>query len=49
MRTTPALDALEMAISARLRAGQQVTGVVHHSDHGGRAPLSLWNTAPGCA
>jgi putative transposase len=36
MRTTLALDALEMAISARLRAGQQVTGVVHHSDHGGQ-------------
>lgn len=34
MRATLALDALEMAISARLRAGQQVTGVVHHSDHG---------------
>ena len=34
MRTTLALDALEMAISARLRAGQDVTGVVHHSDHG---------------
>jgi putative transposase len=36
MRTTLALDALEMAVSARLRAGQQVTGVVHHSDHGGQ-------------
>ena len=36
MRTSLALDALEMAISARLRAGQQVTGVVHHSDHGGQ-------------
>jgi putative transposase len=36
MRTSLALDALQMAISARLRAGQQVTGVVHHSDHGGQ-------------
>ena len=36
MRTSLALDALEMAISARLRAGQDVTGVVHHSDHGGQ-------------
>ena len=36
MRTTLALDALEMAISARLRAGQQVTGLIHHSDHGGQ-------------
>jgi putative transposase len=34
MRTSLALDALEMAVSARLRAGQQVAGVVHHSDHG---------------
>jgi len=29
-----ALDALEMAVSARLRAGHSVTGLVHHSDHG---------------
>ena len=36
MRTSLALDALEMAISARLRAGQDVAGVVHHSDHGGQ-------------
>ena len=34
MRTSLALDALEMAVSARLRAGQQVAGVIHHSDHG---------------
>lgn len=32
MRAELALDALEMAISARLRSGQQVSGVVHHSD-----------------
>jgi putative transposase len=36
MRTSLALDALEMAISARLRAGQQVAGVIHHSDRGGQ-------------
>jgi len=33
MRTSLALDALEMAISARLRSGQQVAGVIHHSDY----------------
>ena len=32
MRTSLALDALEMAVSARLRAGQSVAGLVHHSD-----------------
>jgi putative transposase len=32
MRTSLALDALEMAASARLRAGQSVAGLVHHSD-----------------
>lgn len=36
LRTSLALDALEMAVSARLRARQQVTGVIHHSDHGGQ-------------
>jgi len=34
MRASLALDALEMAVSARLRAGQQVTGVIHHGDRG---------------
>jgi putative transposase len=34
MRASLALDALEMAVSARLRAGQAVTGVIHHSDRG---------------
>jgi putative transposase len=34
MRTSLALDALEMAISARLRAGQDLTGLVHHGDRG---------------
>jgi len=36
MRASLALDALEMAVSARLRAGQAVTGLVHHSDRGGQ-------------
>jgi putative transposase len=36
MRTSLALDALEMAVSARLRGGQQVTGVIHHGDRGGQ-------------
>jgi putative transposase len=36
MRTSLALDALEMAVSARLRAGQSLTGLVHHSDRGGQ-------------
>ena len=31
-----ALDALEMAVPARLRAGQQVAGAIHHPDHGGQ-------------
>jgi putative transposase len=34
MRTSLALDALEMAVSARLRDGQQVAGLIHHSDRG---------------
>ena len=34
MRASLALDALEMAVSARLRTGQQVAGVIHHSDRG---------------
>jgi putative transposase len=36
MRASLALDALEMAISARLRAGQDLTGLVHHGDRGGQ-------------
>jgi putative transposase len=36
MRASLALDALEMAVSARLRAGQDLTGLVHHSDRGGQ-------------
>ncbi|MFF5985868.1 IS3 family transposase [Prauserella flavalba] len=34
LHTTLALDALEMGIWARKRAGQDVTGLVHHSDRG---------------
>jgi putative transposase len=36
MRASLALDALEMAVSARFRAGQQVAGVIHHGDRGGQ-------------
>jgi putative transposase len=36
LRTSLALDALEMAVSARLRGGQQVAGVIHHGDRGGQ-------------
>jgi putative transposase len=33
LRASLALDALEMAVSARLRAGHSLTGLVHHSDY----------------
>jgi putative transposase len=36
MRASLAPGALEMAVSARLRTGQQVTGVIHHGDRGGQ-------------
>ena len=41
MRASLALDALQMAISARLRAGQQAEGVVHHS---GQYPAIRYTT-----
>ncbi|WP_019194931.1 DDE-type integrase/transposase/recombinase [Corynebacterium timonense] len=34
MRTSLAKDALDMALSARLRAGEDVSGLIHHSDRG---------------
>ena len=34
MRASLARDALDMALSARLRAGEDVTGLIHHSDRG---------------
>lgn len=34
MRTDLALDALDMGLWARKRAGQDVTGLIHHSDRG---------------
>ena len=40
MRASLALDALEMAIDARLRAGQEVTGVIHHSDRGSQGEFN---------
>jgi putative transposase len=42
MRASLALDALEMAVSARLRAGQQVAGVIHHGDRGGQGGFNRW-------
>lgn len=36
LRTDLALDALDMGLWARQRAGQDVTGLVHHSDRGVR-------------
>jgi transposase InsO family protein len=34
LRTDLALDALDMDLWARQRAGQSVTGLTHHSDRG---------------
>jgi transposase InsO family protein len=34
LRTDLALDALDMGLWNRQRAGQDVTGLVHHSDRG---------------
>lgn len=34
LRTDLALDALDMGLWARQRAGQDVTGLIHHSDRG---------------
>src|SRR5699024_5754495 len=34
LRESLATDALNMALSARYRAGEDVTGLVHHSDRG---------------
>ena len=45
MRASLALDALEMAVSARLRAGQSLTGLVHHSDRGSLGYLAIRYTA----
>jgi transposase InsO family protein len=36
LRTDLALDALDMGLWTRQRAGQDVTGLVHHSDRGGQ-------------
>ena len=49
MRASLALDALEMAVSARLRAGQSVAGVVHHIDRGspGSARRAQWGLPRG--
>lgn len=34
MRASLARDALDMALSARLRAGEDISGLIHHSDRG---------------
>ena len=34
LRASPARDALDMALSARLRDGEDVSGLIHHSDRG---------------
>lgn len=34
LRASLARDALDMALSARLRAGEDVSGLIHHSDRG---------------
>ena len=34
LRASLARDALDMALSARLRSGQDVSGLIHHSDRG---------------
>ena len=38
-----ALDALEMAVSARLRAGAALAGLVHHSDRGAQGGFNRWS------
>jgi len=42
MPTELPLDALEMALWIRARAGQDVDGVVHHSDAGSQTGLNRW-------
>ena len=34
LRASLARDALDMALSARLRAGEDISGLIHHSDRG---------------
>ena len=34
LRASLARDALDMALSARLRAGENISGLIHHSDRG---------------
>lgn len=45
LRTDLALDALDMGLWARLRAGQDVTGLTHHSDRGVSSPPGPSETA----
>lgn len=36
MRSSLARDALDMALSARLRPGEDISGLIHHLDRGGQ-------------
>ena len=42
LRTDLALDALEQALWTRQRARQDITGLVHHSDHGCQGGFNRW-------
>jgi hypothetical protein len=43
LRTELALDALDMGLWARRRAGQDVSGLVHHSDRGVQGGFNRWS------
>ncbi|WP_368855330.1 DDE-type integrase/transposase/recombinase [Tersicoccus solisilvae] len=43
LRTDLALDALDMGLWARQRAGQDVTGLIHHSDRGSQGGFN-WSS-----
>lgn len=47
LRTDLALDALDMGLWARQRAGQDVTGLVHHSDRGVQGNIQRFATPSG--
>ncbi len=50
LRTGLALDALEMAVFARRRAGKDLAGLTHHSDMGAQLSLNppVWWVCVGC-
>ncbi|GAB3619073.1 hypothetical protein GCM10027417_03330 [Glutamicibacter endophyticus] len=47
MRESLARDALTMALAAKYRAGEDVSGLVHHSDRGGAIPVDSLRRDPG--